>query len=521
MARVLAGLAALLSALCIASAAWAHATLLSSEPADGSVLAQPPKMVQLHFNESIAPAAIGLIDAGGMARDVATRAVGQSVLIVLPDDLPQGTQIVSYRVVSQDGHPVAGSLVFSIGAVTGAAPPAKASPLSALIWLARIGVYLGLFAGVGGVFFAAWIGPRPGGSRLSRGALAVGLVSAVASLGLQGLDLLNLPLGGIVTQAPWTSALGTSLGPSLLIAIGAMAIAWCAWQGSGIRMARVLSTLAMAGVGLSLAASGHAATASPQWLTRPSLFLHGIAVAYWVGALAPLAVVARRCTDDLPRVLKQFSAIAVPLVGLLVLSGLVLSIIQLGSLRALIETQYGIILSIKLSLVILLLGLAALNRFILTPRVVANDENTRPLLGSIVIECVLVLGILAVVAGWRFTPPPRATIASVTTPLSVHIHTDAAMFQVLVSPGKVGANDFVLQLMTGDAALLPAKEATLMLSLPERGIEPMERRATLGPDGNWHVRGVMLPLAGRWHMQIDALVTDFQKVTLQDELQVR
>ena len=38
MARVLAGLAALLSALCIASAAWAHATLLSSEPADGSVL---------------------------------------------------------------------------------------------------------------------------------------------------------------------------------------------------------------------------------------------------------------------------------------------------------------------------------------------------------------------------------------------------------------------------------------------------------------------------------------------------
>ena len=70
------------------------------------------------------------------------------------------------------------------------------------------------------------------------------------------------------------------------------------------------------------------------------------------------------------------------------------------------------------------------------------------------------------------------------------------MFQVLVSPGKVGANDFVLQLMTGDAALLPAKEATLILSLPERGIEPMERRATLGPDGYWHVRGVRAAAAG-------------------------
>jgi copper transport protein len=519
MARVLAILAALLSALCVASAAWAHATLVSSEPADGSVLAQPPKMVQLHFNEGVTPAVVGIVDAAGKTRDVATRVVGSSVLIVLPDDLPQGTQIVSYRVVSQDGHPVAGSLVFSIGAVTGAAPPPKAGPLPVLIWLARIGVYLGLFVGVGGAFFAAWIGQGPSGSTVSRGALAVGLFSAVASLGLQGLDLLNLPFGGMVTSAPWTSALATSLGPSLLIAIVAMAIAWFAWQSPSI--SRVLTTLAMMGVGLSLAASGHASTASPQWLTRPSVFLHGIAAAYWIGALAPLAAMAHRRHDDLPRALKQFSAIAIAVVGLLVLSGLVLSVIQLGSLRAPIDTQYGIILSIKLALVILLLGLAALNRFLFTPAVVAGYANTRPLLRSILLECALVVCILAVVAGWRFTPPPRASIAAATAPLSVHIHTDAAMFQVLVSPGKVGANDFVLQLMTGDAALLPAKEATLILSLPDRGIEPMERRAALGPDGYWHVRGVPLPVPGRWKMQIEALVTDFQKITLQGELEVR
>jgi copper transport protein len=521
MARVLACLAALLSALCIAGTAWAHATLLSSEPADGSVLSQPPKMVQLNFNESITPAAVGLIDADGRTREIAARAVGQSVLVVMPENLPQGTQIVSYRVVSQDGHPVAGSMVFSIGAVTGAAPPAKATPLTTLIWLARIGVYLGLFVGVGGAFFAAWIGQGPSGSTVSRGALAIGLVSALASLGLQGLDLLNLPLDGIVTTAPWQSALATTLGPSLLIAIVVMAIAGFAWQRPGALISRVVTLLAMAGVGLSLAASGHAATASPQWLTRPSLFLHGVTAAYWIGALAPLAIMARRRSDDLPRALKQFSRIAIPLVGLLVLSGLGLAVVQLGSLRALVDTQYGYILSIKLTLVALLFGLAALNRFVLTPKVVADHANTRPLLGSIVIECVLAMGILAVVAGWRFTPPPRTLTAPAVAPLSIHIHTDAAMFQVLVSPGKVGANDFVLQLMTGDAALLTAKETTLTLSLPERGIEPMERRATLGPDGYWHVRGVALPVAGRWRMQIDALVTDFQKITLEDELPVR
>ena len=380
MARLLAGLAALLTALCLASAAWAHATLVSAEPADGSVLTLPPKMVQLHFNESVTPAVVGLIDATGKAREVATRAVGQSVLMVLPDDLPQGTQIVSYRVVSEDGHPVAGSLVFSIGAVTGSAPPADARPLTVLIWLARIGVYLGLFVGVGGAFFAAWIGQGPAGSAVSRGALAIGLVSAFASLGLQGLDLLNLPFGAIATSAPWASALATSLGPSLSIAIAVMAIAWFAWKSPSMTIARVLTTLAMAGVGVSLATSGHAATAAPQWLTRPSSFLHGVAAAYWIGALVPLAAMARRRDNKLPRALKQFSAIAMPLVGLLVLTGLVLAIIQLGSLRALIETQYGIILSIKLALVALLLALAALNRFFLTPAVVADHENTRPLL---------------------------------------------------------------------------------------------------------------------------------------------
>lgn len=521
MVRVLASLAALLWVLTFASTAWAHATLLSSEPADGSVLAQPPKMVQLNFNETIAPAVVGVIDADGHARDVAVRAVGQSLLIVLPDDLPKGTQIVSYRVVSQDGHPVAGSMVFSVGAVTGAAPPAKATPLAALIWLARLGLYLGLFVGVGGAFFPAWIGQGSGGSTVSRSALAIGLVGAAGSLGLQGLDLLNLPPGGIVTAAPWTSAFATSLGPSLLIAIVAMAIAWFAWQRPSTPTSRGLTTLAMAGVGLSLSASGHASTASPQWLTRPAVFVHGVAVAYWIGALMPLAAMAHRRSDDLPRALRRFSTIAIALVGLLALSGLLLSVIQLGSPRALIETPYGILLSIKLVLVTLLLGLAALNRFLLTPAVTVNSENTRSLLRSLVLECVLVVCILAVVAGWRFTPPPRASIAPATAPLSVHIHTDAAMFQVLVSPGKVGSNDFVLQLMTGEAALLPAKEATLILSLPERGIEPMERRATLGPDGYWHVRGVVLPVPGRWRMQIDALVTDFQKITLQDELQVR
>ena len=521
--RLVAGLVTLLSVLCFATGVSAHASLVSSEPGDGSVLALAPKTVQLRFNEPVTPADVRLIDAEGRVRDDATvSAHGDTIEIKLPERLPRGTQLVSYRVFSADGHPVGGSLVFSIGMPVAktAAQTDPAAGIASLIWLARIGVYLGLFAGVGGTFFGAWIARAGAGLNLIAAALAIGLFSAAASLGLQGLDVLNLPFSDIVTPAPWKAAAATSLFPSLLIAIAAMGASIAAQQSKSAGASAMLSAFAIAGVGLSLAASGHAGTAPPQWLTRPMVFLHGVGVAFWVGALAPLVAMARRPPEGLLAILNRFSRLAVFVVAALALSGLVLAIIQLESFRALLDTSYGLILSIKLALVAVLLGLAALNRFRLTPALAADINSTRPLVRSILAECVVAVAILAVVAGWRFTPPPRALAVAAVPPLAIHIHTDTAMFQVLISPAAIGLDSFVLQLMDGDSSPLAAKEATLILSLPERGVEPMERKATLGPDGYWHVRDVPIPFPGRWHMRIEALVTDFRKITLEDEFEV-
>lgn len=518
--RRLAGLATLLVLVGFATGASAHAALVAVEPANGSVLASPPKTIELRFNESVTPGAIRLIDADGRARDDArVDASGKTISVAVPQDLPRGTAVVSYRVISEDGHPVAGSVVFSVGAPTAAKPPPGAdNGVNGLIWLARIGLYLGLFAGVGGAFFASWIAGAPAGTRVPRAALFVGLGSAIASLGLLGVDLLGLSLAALLTLAPWKVASTTSAGPASLIAVLAMLMALVALRSAGAGHARALSAIAMAGVGLSLAATGHAASAPPELVTRPALFLHGLGVAFWTGALAPLAALTSRPTAATLPVLNRFSRLAVPVVAVLALTGLLLAIIQLESFAALTGTAYGLILAIKLGLVAGLLALAALNRVRLTPAL-AEDRRAAPALKrSILLECALALAIFAVVAGWRFTPPPRTIVPE--TPLAIHIHTDKAMFQVLVTPGKVGTDDFVLQLMTGEGTLLKAKEATLTLSLPERGIEPMERDAERGADGFWHVRKVELPFAGRWHIRIDALVTDFERITLEDELDV-
>jgi copper transport protein len=105
------------------------------------------------------------------------------------------------------------------------------------------------------------------------------------------------------------------------------------------------------------------------------------------------------------------------------------------------------------------------------------------------------------------------------TPLAVHIHGEKAMLQVLISPAAVGSDNFVLQLMSGEGTLLSIKEATLVLSLPGSGAAAIERKATLGADGYWHVDDVAIASPGRWHMRIDA-VTLFQKISLEDDFDV-
>src|ERR1700755_3253957 len=100
--RLLAALATLVWVCCLSSGASAHASLVAAEPGDGSVVAVAPKMVQLRFNESVVPTVVSLIDAEGKTRgDVTVKAVDESIFITLPVSLPRGTQVVSYRVISQ------------------------------------------------------------------------------------------------------------------------------------------------------------------------------------------------------------------------------------------------------------------------------------------------------------------------------------------------------------------------------------------------------------------------------------
>jgi copper transport protein len=519
--RRLAFLLTLLLALAQASHAFAHASLVRAEPADGAVLAQPPPTLRLTFNEPVSPLVIRLIAPSGEWILPEVAAENSIIMITPPRLLAQGSHVLSWRVISADGHPVGGSLVFSVGAPSAQAPGAQqysGDPMvRAALWTAKVFLYIGLFIGIGGAFFGSWVAQR--GSRRAmpwlQAIMAAGLLATVISVGLQGLDALDLPLAALGQGATWQAGFQTSYGSTAIAAGCALVIGLLALFTHAPRAAKGLSLLGLLGIGLALALSGHATTAYPRLLTRPSVFLHGVCVALWIGALLPLIGAVR--TGD-PSALARFSrAIPYPLV-VLIITGIALTVVQLDRVDALWTTNYGLVLSCKLAAVAALLVLAVANRYALVPLFEAKGgAAARPLVISIAVELALAVAILALVALWRFTPPPRA-LALAGPQVSIHFHGERAMAQIEIASVRARRAHVGVEVFDGDLRPLPAKEVALVFSNPAAGVESLRRTATKESDFLWRVDDLSIPLAGRWRLKVEILINDFEKVVLEDDV---
>lgn len=90
-------------------------SLVSATPADGSTTARPPERVELTFSEEVDARFVQLAVLGPDAAPVTSGSPvteGTAVSAGLGASLPPGEYGVSFRVVSADGHPVAGELRF-------------------------------------------------------------------------------------------------------------------------------------------------------------------------------------------------------------------------------------------------------------------------------------------------------------------------------------------------------------------------------------------------------------------------
>jgi putative copper resistance protein D len=270
------------------------------------------------------------------------------------------------------------------------------SPWDAAAVALKTVTYAATFGAAGAVFFlrynAAFIAdaPRLTVRRMVRSLAVLAVAAGAAHImvtaasmsggaaGMRDSSLIRMVLQAGAGRANAIRAIGI-----LLAAIGVRPQRPASWALLGAAMAAT-----------SFAWTGHAHSLDPNVYPVLLLGLHLLAAAFWLGALAPLGLVAR--DGDLAKIgaaAARFGAAAVFVVIGMIAAGATLLWLLLGGFADLPGSTYGRFAALKLVLVAGLLGLAAFNKLRLTPRLLDGDAGAvRSLRTSI--RCELLFGAL-------------------------------------------------------------------------------------------------------------------------------
>ncbi|RQO35795.1 copper resistance protein CopD [Herminiimonas sp. KBW02] len=246
------------------------------------------------------------------------------------------------------------------------------------------------------------------------------LVLAKAMSGAESYSELTIHLLGMVIT-------GTDMGLAWVLRMVALLACVIVVASSGARfhygLLAAFSAVALA----TLAWSGHAAMNDgvQGTLHLVSDIAHLFAAGAWVGALfsfVMLALMKPSLYPDAPTVLSKtangFAQFGTVIVVTLMSTGIANYLLIIGpSIKGLVATQYGMLLSVKLALFTGMLALATANRFFLGPRVEQamqagkHEEAVSLLRRSLLTETALVVLVIACVAWLGVLAPTQRSLA--------------------------------------------------------------------------------------------------------------
>jgi copper transport protein len=525
-----------IAVLAPASPASAHSTLIATEPSRNAVVEQAPDRVLLRFDEPVETqlGSIRVYDGQGNRVDAEriTRPAPQSVAVTIKGELQRGTYTVAWRVISADSDPINGAWVFHVQA-PGPQPAGIAAQVLEGTHLAVSAFYVGgrfldfllLLLCVGGIA-ALVVALRAASAGVRRRLLRVlaGFAIALAVVALLGLVLQGAAAGGLsIGQAfSWdvvSSVAETRFGRLSLVR-AALALTLAALAVLVLRAAaRINGPVTVAaillGVGMIVTPgfSGHASVSGPVALIADAA--HVQAASMWVGGLAfVVAALALShgerwalAASSVPR----FSTMAVVSVAVLVVAGTLNGYLQVRAWRGLWETEYGVLLLVKLGLVLPLLAMGAYNNRYAVPRLraqIASAVERRRFLRLASVELVIMVAVVGVTAALVNAPPARTEVA-MHGPFEQEVPLGPLMSHVTVTPAMPGVNEVHLE-FEGERP----DEVRVAASLPPRGIGPLRYTAKPGMEPSaFVVQDANLSLAGDWQLRIEARRGEFDLFT--------
>lgn len=415
---------ALVTTLLAPGVAGAHARLTASTPADGSTVAATPDDVVVDFSGAVTvqQGSVEVFAPDGSRVDVGapTTAQGGTRVTQAINTDATGTFGVAYRVSSEDGHVVTGSLSFSIGSAGSGGGRGSAAAtrdaaavdrtVQAAYSSARFIEVLALLVAAGGGLFACCIAPgwRPRGLVA---AISVLLLALAAGYVLNAAIVHGGGIGGAFdptvigrsSRTPFALSVRiralvalVALGPALLLRFDQGRLGPAArWS-----MAPVFVVLAA-----SMSITGHAVTTAPTALRMPLDMLHVTAAAIWVGGLVQLARLAPTASRHVVW-LVRFSRTAFASVLVILVTGAYATFAELGLHPAeLIDSRYGRIVLAKLLLYAATMPLAWNNMTAFVPAIRERPEDAPGMLRQYVQRELFLLVVVIGLTVWLIATP--------------------------------------------------------------------------------------------------------------------
>jgi len=370
--------------------------------------------------------------------------------------------------------------------------------------------------------------------------LVFSIVSGAAWLVLDAAAMSGQSLAdAVATDVLWTVLSQTTFGIDWLLrfvlacGLAAVFVRLLSAEASKPLWLRVTAiVLAAAFIG-SLAWAGHAIGGQGvEGVLHPTAdVLHLIAAAAWLGMLMPLGLLLGLSADDAATLATmraatlRFSTVGLIGVGTLLATGIVNTWYLAGSIPALLGADYGRLVLLKIALFLLMVGVAAVNRLRLTPKLVDDrriavvQRARRQLRRNATIEASLGALVIAVVAVLGVLPPANHShhASELAIPVEAsfqHIHTGQGMADIVIEPGHVGTAAATIHLSNDDGETLAAREVTLTLTAPTSGSKASTYVAERNDDDNWQIDGIVLTESGDWSIDVDALLSSGQRLQL-------
>lgn len=301
---------------------------------------------------------------------------------------------------------------------------------------ATVTLNLALAIAVGAALSRQWLGGRASpwaGRRASRlrraslAALAIAMLVDISVLWLEAAAMAEVPVA-LAGEASWSMLTATHFGTAWMIGFGALVFSAgaAALAPSAQRTGRLtaLNLLGLAVFLFTRSMVSHASANGDFGVPTIADWLHLMLVCTWVGEvfvsgflmLASPPGERSDDRDDCVRYIGLLSASAtLALAGILV-TGLYSAWRNVGSPAALIDSDYGTALLVKLALVALAVILGGMNRFVVMPSLIAALRGEHPAATPglrrftviLQLEAGVLLGVLVLAAILSSTSPPTA-----------------------------------------------------------------------------------------------------------------